>query len=92
MFLLGWAAHRSMKVGENGYFGILVTPRGQLSNLATRGLYICLGPKQSLLKQSHWSENSHIGVFFFGVFSNLKSHFHGNIQVALPQPASLLSH
>ena len=37
---------------------------GQLSTLATRGLYICLGPKQSLLKQSHWSENSHIGFFF----------------------------
>ena len=26
-----------MKVGENGYFGILVTPRGQLPNFATRG-------------------------------------------------------
>ena len=37
MFLLGWDAHRSMKVGENGYFGILVTPRGQLPNFATRG-------------------------------------------------------
>ena len=30
-------AHSSMKVGENGYFGILVTPRGQLPNFATRG-------------------------------------------------------
>ena len=26
-----------MKVGENGYFGILVTPRGHLPNFATRG-------------------------------------------------------
>ena len=63
-----------------------------LNCVAPRGLYICLGPKQSLLKQSHWSENSHIGFIFFEVFSNLKSHFHGKIQVALPPPASLLSH
>ena len=37
MFLLGWDAHRSMKVGENGYFGILVITRGQLPNFANRG-------------------------------------------------------
>ena len=61
-------------------------------DFATRGLYICLSPKQSLLKQSHWSENSHIGFIFFEVFNNLKSQFHGKIQVALPSPSSLLSH
>ena len=27
MFLQGWDAHRRMKLGENGYFGILVTSR-----------------------------------------------------------------
>ena len=45
-------------------FGFRWLLAGPLPNLATRGLYICLGPKQSLSKQSHWSENSHIGFFF----------------------------
>ena len=45
-------------------FGFRWFLAGPLPNLATWGLYICLGPKQSLSKQSHWSENSHIGFFF----------------------------